>query len=309
MPIHERDPWRLQYFAAVECPRDVHIPTDDIDAYCFNRAHRWLYNKLLVAESQGIECGPHGIAPREFPVFAKPIYNLRGMGVDSRVVATSEDYERYVHPGQMWMRLLTGDHVSTDAAVVRGNVRWIRNSVGVPLPGGTFDYWVVESRPRAELEAYCTEWVARHVPAYTGMINLETIGGRIIEAHLRFSDQWPDLYGADWLSAVVRLYSRGSWELIEAPRVAGYSVVLFGPHDRHYRHPAAEVVDRLRAYLGISSVQITFSEAIEPAHHAMPPGGFRLAIVNTSDFGSGIAARRMLANAFGVDAPDSDHEP
>ena len=30
---------------------------------------------------------------------------------------------------------------------------------------------------------------------YTGMVNFETIGGRIIEAHLRFADQWPDLYG------------------------------------------------------------------------------------------------------------------
>ena len=29
------------------------------------------------------------------------------------------------------------------------------------------------------------------------MINLETIGGRIIEVHLRFADQWPDLYGGD----------------------------------------------------------------------------------------------------------------
>jgi hypothetical protein len=30
------------------------------------------------------------------------------------------------------------------------------------------------------------------------MVNLETIGGRIIEVHLRFADQWPDLYGARW---------------------------------------------------------------------------------------------------------------
>ena len=40
MPIYECDPWREQYFAAVECPPDVHIPTDDIDAYRLNPRHR-----------------------------------------------------------------------------------------------------------------------------------------------------------------------------------------------------------------------------------------------------------------------------
>ena len=39
-------------------------------------------------------------------------------------------------------------------------------------------------------------WVARNLAGYTGMANLETIGGRIIEVHLRFTDQWPDLYGS-----------------------------------------------------------------------------------------------------------------
>ena len=42
------------------------------------------------------------------------------------------------------------------------------------------------------------------------MVNFETIDARIIEVHLRFSDQWPDLYGAGWTDALVRLYARGS---------------------------------------------------------------------------------------------------
>ena len=57
MPIYECDPWREQYFAEVYCPPDVHIPTDDMDGYKFNPRHRWIYNRLLVAQSQGLECG------------------------------------------------------------------------------------------------------------------------------------------------------------------------------------------------------------------------------------------------------------
>ena len=41
----------------------------------------------------------------------------------------------------------------------------------------------------ADLEAMLEDWVARHMQGYGGMMNFETIGGRIIEAHLRFADQ------------------------------------------------------------------------------------------------------------------------
>ena len=47
--------------------------------------------------------------------------------------------------------------------------------------------------------------VARQLGGYTGMINAETIDPRIIEVHLRFSDQWSDLYGAGWADALVGL--------------------------------------------------------------------------------------------------------
>jgi hypothetical protein len=43
---------------------------------------------------------------------------------------------------------------------------------------------------------------------YTGILNTETIGGRMIEVHLRMSDQWPDLYGAGWVDALVRSIPR-----------------------------------------------------------------------------------------------------
>ena len=92
MPIVERDAWRMQYFEGVECPESVFIPTEDSDSYRLYPQHRWIYNKLLVAESQGLEAGPHGIIPDRFPVFSKPIYNLRGMGMETRVFHDRDEY-------------------------------------------------------------------------------------------------------------------------------------------------------------------------------------------------------------------------
>jgi len=311
MPIIENDPWRTQYFEAVACPDDVAIPTEDPDSYRLYPRYRWIFNKLLVAESQGLPCGPHGVVPESFPVFSKPIYNLRGMGMETRVFQDREQYIDGRDPGHMWMPVLVGDHVSTDVAVVDGEARWWRHTVGQPLDDGMFDHWTVLAERKPELEAYCEAWIARNLAAYTGMINLETIGGRIIEVHLRFADQWPDLYGAGWVEALVELYARGRWTYADTDRRTGYSIVLFGPHDAIYRKPEAVEEARLRSLPHISSVQFTFFEDLPPRRHAMPPGGFRLAIVNAWNLEAGIALRQELVRHFWATqrppAPDGRH--
>jgi hypothetical protein len=298
MPICEADPWRIQYFGHADCPPDVNIPTEDGDAYLWYPRFKWLYNKLAVAESQGLPCAPHGIDPPAFPVFSKPIYNMRGMGAGSRVIRTLKEYKQAQRPGHMWMELLQGEHVSTDVAVVDGGVRWSRHSHGIAIGEGMFDYWVVEAARRPALEAYLDRWIAANVAGYTGMINLETIGGRIIETHLRFSDQWPDLYGPGWVDALIRLYRDGVWDYDDSNRRDGYSVVLFGAHGIQYRHPPADLLADLRRTPGVTSIQITFHEDRPPAAHSMPPGGFRLAIVNTWELEIGDAVREKLALSF-----------
>jgi len=133
------------------------------------------------------------------------------------------------------------------------------------------------------------------------MINIETIGGRIIEAHLRFADQWPDLYGCSWLDAVVRLYQCGVWKFADEARVDGYSVVLFGPHGRAYRYPSPDLLKSYAATPRVSSVQITFLQH-RPAHeHVMPPGGFRLAVINSANFDAAARLRSLMARDFGLD--------
>jgi hypothetical protein len=300
MPFCEADPWRIQYFEGVACPAQVRIPTEDPDAYAWNPAQRWIYNKLRVAESQGLACAPHGVCPAEFPVFSKPITNLQGMGVGSRVLTDLAHYQRSLTPGHFWMTLLEGEHVSSDVALVRGRAAWWRHSRGIVAAGGTFDHWRVEAGERPPLEAYLGGWASRYLTDYTGMLNVESIGGRIIEAHLRVTDQWPDLYEAGWLEAVVGLYARGEWRLGPAERHAGYSLALFGPHGREFRHPPAACVAEVRRMPQVTSVQITFHEDRAAAAHAMPPGGFRLAVINCLDLEAGRAARAVLAECFGL---------
>jgi hypothetical protein len=291
-------PWRTQYFAAIACPNDVVIPTDDELAYQLFPEHRWIYNKLLICETQGLDNAPHDIMPRQFPVFSKPIYNLRGMGHGGKIIESPEQFKAELQPGHMWMPLLTGDHVSTDAAVVDGNPVWWRHTIGKGLGQGMFDYWLILREGRAEIERYCGDWLRRHFKGYTGCVNFETIGGKIIEAHLRFADQWPDLYGSGWIEAVVDLYASGRWQFRDNARRTGYSIVLFGAHGPHYKKPDDRAVNEFLSWRGVSRIQLTFHDDKPPEMHSMPPGGFRLAIINCWDPEAGFEIRERLALMF-----------
>lgn len=298
MPILERDPWRLQFFADVACPDDVLIPTDDPDCWQLFPKHRWVYDKLKVADSQGLHCGPHGLMPGHFPVFSKPMVNLKGMGIGSRVLRTPDDFDRFYQPGHMWMPLLEGAHVSTDCAISNGRLVWSRHATGVPWSGGMFRYWTIHAARDPQLDGYLGHWVEHHMTGYTGMMNFETIGGRIIEAHLRFADQWCDLYGAGWVEALVQLYKTGAWQFADDGRREGFSIPLFASHGAAFRHPTAEMQSRIRAMPHVTSLQVTFHEAKESESHPMPPGGFRLGIVNCTDLAAGFAALGALAKSF-----------
>ena len=297
MPFLGVDPWRWQYFEQVDVPRGLGIPIDEASAWELYPGLRWIHNKLTIAASQDLPHGPHGVMPRRFPVFSKPIFNMRGMGTGGRVIRSPNEYWLSIQPGHMWMRLLTGVHVSTDVALARGTPVWWRHSTGVPMGGGMFDYWIVHAARRPALERYIARWIGRNLNTFSGIVNFETIGGRIIESHLRMADQWPDLNGKGWLEATVDLYRAGRWRWRDDHRRIAYSVVLFGAHGRRWTI-APHVVDELRARPGISSIQITFDEGKPSSAHAMPPGGFRLAIVNCWDLALGKRIRAALKRAL-----------
>ena len=168
---------------------------------------------MAVALSQGLEAAPHGVMPPRFPVFSKPTTNLRGMGVGSRVIVSEADYQ--AAPDRRAFLVHAADRAACQQRRRHwwtGGARWWRHTTGVTGPGGTFDYWHIHPEAMPDVEDWCGAWSSKHLAGYTGMVNFETIGSRIIEAHLRFADQWPDLYGPNWVEAVVRLYATGQWE-------------------------------------------------------------------------------------------------
>ena len=300
MPIIENDPWRRQYFENISCPVEVVIPTDDMLSYQMYPDQNWVYNKLRICETQNIEHGPHGLIPSAFPVFSKPIYNLRGMGTGSRIINNSEELERYSQPGHFWMPLLQGEHISSDIAVINGVPEWWKHTIGLPMEQGMFNYWTVMKESRSDIEKYCRIWLGKYLNNYTGMVNLETIGGSIIDCHLRLSDQWVDLNGANWVESVIELYTHNIWNFKDKYPKTGYSIALFGNHGQRYKKIDNRIINEFLKRPYISSIQLTFYEDKLPELHVMPHGGFRLAIINCWDLDTGIKLRETIASLFGV---------
>jgi hypothetical protein len=300
MPIHLLEPWRQQYFRDIACPPDVNIPTDDGEAFSRNPQHQWVYDRLLIAQSQGLQCGPHDIRPTRFPVFCTAVTVLNGRESGGCVLWSERDYLEHCGAGLFWMQLLAGEHVRTDFAVVAGEIAWCRHALGIWGSGGAFDCWVVEERARPRLERYCAAWISKHLAGYTGMVNMETIGGRISAAHLRFSSQWPDLYGRKWLAAIVRLHQHGTWDLIDTERAEGYSLNLTGTHGSVCAYPHSDSMRAYEATVGVSSIQLPFFDDGPTAAHDMPPGGFHLAVINCFNLEVGMRVRAAMAREFGL---------
>ena len=296
-PVSDYD-WTAQYFEHLSPADRALIPIADGDAWQRFPDNNWVYDKLKIASAQGIGSAPHGVEPPSFPVFSKPLMNLHGMGTGSLALHSYDDYIAHYQPGHFWMELLTGRHVSTDVAVVNGEPKWWRHSEGLAAGEGMFDYWTIHAAANPEIEAAAGAFMRTRLEKFSGMINFESIGARMIEMHLRITDQWPDIYGGKpWVDAVAGLYRHGEWRFEEVRRT-GYSVALFGPMEGFYRHPPAEFLARIK---GVASIQITFHEDKSNAWHSNPPGGFRLAVINGFDLTACKAARRTLARHFGLD--------
>ncbi|MCA3129190.1 MAG: hypothetical protein IOD10_20050 [Rhodocyclaceae bacterium] len=167
----------------------------DAEAWAAYPADRWAYNRLELAQREGIECGPAGIDPWGDPKdwsrlwWMKPIINLDGMGLGSR------PYQFPVPPGHFWMPRFMGEHLSLDFERIEDQWRCILAVRAMYDERGRIVQW-----SRLPLEDCPNPYARREVPAAlravkAPVVNIETIGGHLIEAHLRPN---PDWCGHDW---------------------------------------------------------------------------------------------------------------
>ncbi len=247
---------------------------------------------------KGLSAAPHGVAPQNYPVFSKPIYNLKGMGVGSRASS------RPTTTPAPTSRVISGRPCSraiTSAATWRWSTaqpQWWRHATGVASGGWHFrllgSACSASHPPSRNGAAPGAAGISRAIRGCSTSRPSAAASSRCICASPISGPISTGLDGSNRSSGFTPRVNGGSTIRRDAP---DYSVVLFVPHGFRYRHPPADLAAHHRGDApGVSSVQITFHEELPPGRHAMPPGGFRVAIVNCWDRAAGYAARGPAAS-------------
>lgn len=209
------------------------VAVSDAVAWRLNPGHRRIYDKLTLALDAGLTAAPCGVDPTELgispqsEVFVKPITNLAGMGLAARTVSAAAVP---MEPGSFWCERLTGSHTSSDCLVRDGDALWFAHTRASDVKDAERPvYWQIGA-DLPEHEHWLRDWVGRNLQGYSGLCNLELIGGRPIEAHLRGSNGFFDFYGPDFIPAWVAL---ADGEPFRPPPAipGGYVISVFGEAD------------------------------------------------------------------------------
>ncbi|MBL8703378.1 MAG: hypothetical protein JNM30_00970 [Rhodospirillales bacterium] len=292
MPFLFAEAYMAAFFGTTPCPDDVPIPVGDPTAWTLYPDHNHVYNKLFLCRTQGIAHAPLPVPPPHFPVFVKPITNLLGMSIGSFRADGPPDLAEY-RAGCFWMELLTGRQVSSDVAIVDGRARWFSHTQGHPIDNGRFSHWERLDSDNRPLEAVLSAWALEHLDGFTGIVNFETIGARIIECHLRMSVEFVPLYGRGWLDAVVRLYRDQAWDFAEGP-FPRFTVPSFTGNVPHRVDRAA--LAALEAMPGIHRVFPTINDGMPELGN--PPNGYRRAVIVAESLAAGRAALARIDDAI-----------
>jgi hypothetical protein len=157
-----------------------YVDDEDVDAWCRYPQYRQWFNKLYVTDLFGYSCGPAGIpVPRPGSYVVRPVYNLAGMGLCAKIVYLTPEDTSLIPPGYFWVERFVGTHYSVDYVRDEHGFTQLNCYTGENDPDylSRFYRW-----KKSDYQFVLPKEVANiDVPR----INIEAIGDKIIEVHLR----------------------------------------------------------------------------------------------------------------------------
>ena len=155
----------------------------DCDAYVqYSNHHKW-FNKLWLAEQLGYVCGPVGVpVPKAAYYIVRPIYNVSGMGIgaERRWLVPENDV---IIPGHFWCEEFKGIQYTFDL-----KFNWAGPPFWKVIRGYRCEKYNLQQFFRFIKEPLYDDITLPHFfhdLSEIGIINIEMIGDKIIEVHLR----------------------------------------------------------------------------------------------------------------------------
>ena len=144
----------------------------------------WLFDKLILSRKLGYVCGPAGVPPPRLDIYVvRPCVNYRMMSKGARFLKLSPDDHEAVPDGYFWCEIFKGRHLSFDFQYGEQKLA-VEGFRDDPSRLDRFSRWEkVEDQftlpPIIDEIARRYEWM-----------NVEVIEDKIIEAHLRYNDDF-----------------------------------------------------------------------------------------------------------------------
>ena len=170
------------------------IYPSDIDCYINIPEFNFVYNKLWLSQSQGMLCGPMGIYPTEYPIIFKPIVNLYGLSRGFKKINTEKEYDEEKKDGFLWQTFFGGKHIVCDMVLDNTKVVFCSFLRSYPGTKGSFK---LHHTTEYVLPDKITKWIRKYLKNYRGCLNMDIIGGNIIECHLRLNGDF-NLYNKEF---------------------------------------------------------------------------------------------------------------
>lgn len=167
------------------------MPILDEEAYASHPGSAWVYNKLTLSEKLGYVCGPAGtVVPETGEYIIRPMMNLSGMGANAKIVECKKGKTPTWEPGYFWCEVFEGRHISADFVYRKGErfTKFVSEGFNSKKELYKFSKWIkLQTLPE---DCEIPDWLNSVLtPKHC---NIEFIGGKIIEVHLRHSSDFPD---------------------------------------------------------------------------------------------------------------------
>jgi hypothetical protein len=155
---------------------------DDADVFdSISPDDLWCIDKLILSKKMGYKCGPAGIPPLTPAHYVvRPIVNLKMMSVGATIQYLDSDS---IPDGYFWCEMFTGRHLSFDYS-------WGKQVLSVegfrddPHRLDRFSRWTRIN------ENFKLPQVLQSVADKYPWFNAEVVGGRVIEVHFRYNDDF-----------------------------------------------------------------------------------------------------------------------
>ena len=192
------------------------IPINDVVAFNKTPDHRYLYDKLWVAKSQGLKCGElANFNKAKFPIFIKPRWGHKTSS--SRNCYKINNFLQLKpflsKKDMMWSEFVSDNEQMTDFVLVNGQVVHQITYTYSESVDGISDKWKFispDNKPPYEV----TKWTTNNLREYTGVVNVQYRGNKIIEVGLRLARGGAYLLSAqnyELINSINQLYTKNEW--------------------------------------------------------------------------------------------------